>query len=263
MKTDFKIGCDPEIFVYQPNVGFRSIIGTIGGSKDCPRPMPIGDGFAVQEDNVAMEFNIPAAASKTEFITSINKARNFLSTLMNDQYGWLLSKESAAVFPDSELENPMAQVFGCDPDFNAWTKRKNPFPKAPNKSLRSAGGHVHVGTDLTDEERYRLIQAMDFYLGVPSILMDKGEERKQLYGKAGAMRIKPYGVEYRTLSNFWIFEDRYISWVYDQTERALDAVRVGTQFTPLRKEITTCINGNNKELAQQLVDEYELKLVMQ
>jgi len=59
---------------------------------------------------------------------------------------------------------------------------------------------------------------MDLYLGVPSVLMDKGELRKQLYGKAGAYRMKPYGVEYRTLSNFWIFSDTTIGWVWDNTD---------------------------------------------
>jgi hypothetical protein len=102
---------------------------------------------------------------------------------------------------------------------------------------------------------------MDFYLGVPSVLMDKGEARKELYGKAGAMRLKSYGMEYRTLSNFWIFDQRLIGWVYEQTAKAVQAVEVGTSFKELRKTITNCINNNDKQLAQLLVDEYELTTV--
>lgn len=258
---NFKIGCDPEVFVRDQN-GFRSIIETIGGTKEYPRPLHVlGNGFCVQEDNVAMEFNIPAASSKEEFITSIVKARLFLDQLVRDQYGWFMSQESAAIFPDEELQHPMAKVFGCDPDYNAWTQRTNPRPKAADARLRSCGGHVHVGAELTTDQKWELGQAMDFYLGVPSVLMDEGEMRKQLYGKAGAMRIKPYGMEYRTLSNFWIFDQTKIGWVYDQTARALTAIEAGTKFKDLRKAITSCINNNDKVVAQALVDEYELTVV--
>jgi len=258
---NFKIGCDPEVFVRDQN-GYRSIIETIGGSKDFPRPLDeLGKGFCVQEDNVAMEFNIPASSSKGEFITNVVKARLFLDQLVRDQYGWFMSSESAVIFPEEELQHPMAKVFGCDPDYNAWNKRPNPRPKAANARLRSCGGHVHVGADLTEDQKWALGQAMDFYLGVPSVLMDKGEARKELYGKAGAMRLKSYGMEYRTLSNFWIFDQRLIGWVYEQTAKAVQAVEVGTSFKDLRKTITNCINNNDKQLAQLLVDEYELTTV--
>ena len=54
----------------------------------------------------------------------------------------------------------------------------------------------------------------DILLGLPSVLLDPDERRKQLYGKAGAMRFKKYGAEYRTLSNFWLFSDDLIEWAY-------------------------------------------------
>lgn len=259
--ASFRIGADPEVFCFKEDVGFKSVIGTIGGTKSFPRPLPIGEGFAVQEDNVALEFNIPASGSKSEFVRNIEQARTFLQTLMFDQYGWLLSKDSATLFPEEELNTPEAKIFGCDPDFNAWTQKVNPRPKAADARLRSAGGHVHIGCDLRGDDLYKLGQACDFYMGVPSVLIDNGELRKQLYGKAGCIRIKPYGLEYRTLSNFWIFDAKHIEWVYDQAEKALDAVRAGTDFSKLKKQIVSCINKNDKDLARQLVEEYELTLV--
>ena len=115
------IGADPEIFVGDVN-GPRSIIGMIGGTKENPLPLPmLGDGFAVQEDNVALEYNIPPSPSREAFVSNISTMMSFLRQSMKDSYGFNLLKESAISFPDSELSDPRALVFGCDPDFNAWS----------------------------------------------------------------------------------------------------------------------------------------------
>jgi hypothetical protein len=42
--------------------------------------------------------------------------------------------------------------------------------------------------------------------------------RRELYGKAGAFRPKPYGVEYRVLSNRWLNSEALIRWVYNQSQ---------------------------------------------
>ena len=255
---NYSLGADPEVFVGNA-AGVRSIIGMIGGTKSDPMPLPIGKGFAVQEDNVALEFNIPASHSKGDFIKNINMATGFLEKTMTDRYGLQFVKASAVSFPSSELEHPMALMFGCDPDFNVWTSRANKRPSATDSNLRSCGGHVHIGC--TDLDPHEIIKACDLFLGVPSVLMDNGDLRKQLYGKAGAFRQKHYGVEYRTLSNFWIFEDRLIGWVHDNVGRALDAVSSKLDFDHTHKDIVRAINTNNKVLAAQIVNEYQLQIV--
>jgi hypothetical protein len=87
--------------------------------------------------------------------------------------------------------------------------------------------------------------------------MDKGDLRKQLYGKAGAFRPKPYGAEYRVLSNFWVFDTKLTGWVYDQLPRIL---LHGAD--PLDgKTIQACINNNDAKLAAKLVDKYNLEVL--
>jgi len=257
-----KLGCDPEIFLQGEKGNLVSSIGKVGGSKHAPLPLPIGDGFCVQEDNVALEFNIPPASSKQEFVMFIGSITKFLEESLHNAIGLKFSNLSAASFPKKELKHPAAKEFGCDPDFNAWTKEINPRPVAKDKTLRSCGGHVHVGCD-SRLDPLSIIQLMDLYLGVPSVIMDKGEKRKQLYGKAGAYRIKPYGVEYRVLSNFWIFSPRLIEWVWDNTNRAVTAVE--SQLSLLDNEtsllIQDTINTNNKEQANFLSEKYNLELV--
>ena len=257
---NFTIGCDPEIFVCDNTQTVRSIIGKLGGSKDHPLPLPIGDGFAVQEDNVALEFNIPASSSRESFIKNVCLATEFLEQAMIDRYGLNFFHKSAVSFPNEELTDPAAFVFGCDPDYNAWTKKKNPRPKADDPNLRSAGGHVHIG--LNGQDPLQVVKACDLYLGVPSVLLDEyGDLRRPLYGKAGAYRIKPFGVEYRTLSNFWVFTPELIGWVHDGVSRALEAVSNNFDFDALRDPILEAINNNNKDVAAELVSQYQLQLV--
>lgn len=260
MKVKFMIGADPEIFVGD-DTGVRSIIGKIGGTKHAPLPLtPLGEGYAVQEDNVALEFNIPACGNRAEFIAAISKATGFLEGLMMDNHNLKFDKRSAVSFPESEMYDDRAFLFGCEPDYNAWTKDKNPRPTATDKFLRSCGGHIHIGFKGYDP--HEVIKACDLFLGVPSVLMDQGELRKQLYGKAGAFRITSYGVEYRTLSNYWVFDQALTGWAYDNTARALDAVATGMSFDSEKATILAAIDGNDRTAAAHLVGKYNLGVTL-
>jgi len=255
----FTIGADPEVFVGD-GVGVRSIIGKIGGTKELPLPLlNLGEGFAVQEDNVALEFNIPPSKHKAEFVAHICKATDFLGMMVQNMFGYQLVHDSAISFPEAELNVPAAHVFGCDPDYNAWTRARNPRPKAKDKNLRSCGGHIHIGFD--DLDPVEVVKACDLFLSVPASLMDKGELRKQLYGKAGAFRKTVYGVEYRPLSNFWIFNQRLVEWAYDNTKRALEAVAAGYTFDSERERILRAVDDNDKVTAGGLVHDYGLEVV--
>lgn len=253
------LGCDPEIFLVDAAGALISAIDKIGGTKDFPRPLPIGEGFAVQEDNVALEFNIPPARDSKQFVTNINKVKEFLSAEIKT-HGLAFSHLSSGRFSADQLVDHRALEFGCEPDFNAWTKRRNPRPKANDPSLRSCGGHIHVGERFeSDKNKYQFIKFMDLAIGVPSILMDNGEERKKLYGKAGACRLKPYGVEYRTPSNFWVFDDSLIEWVWENTQLALHMFKEGkVDIDHEREQIVHAINENNKHVAGELIARYDI-----
>jgi hypothetical protein len=248
-----RLGSDPEVFLQDKQGSPVSSIGYINADKWNPHQIPdMPAGYTLQEDNVSLEYGIPPAATAQEFIGSINavmeRSLDYLPELS-------FSKLSCIIFPEEQMTHPMAHIFGCEPDFDAWTLKSNRKPKPPHPLMRSAGGHVHVET--TDDP-IRTIRLLDLFLGVPSVLMDNGEDRKKLYGKAGAHRIKPYGVEYRTLSNFWIFNDKLIQWVWDNTERALAST---IDVDSLQEQILDAINNNNKEVAKQLVLTYNLEVI--
>jgi len=246
----FTIGCDPEIFLMDENHKFKSAIGLLGGDKWIPR-MLTKDGHACLEDNVAVEFNIPPCNSFAEFKQEVQNTMQMVKELLpaNLQY----NTSSAVSFPTEELNCEQAWVFGCDPDYNAWTMEENPKPCAEDKNLRSTGGHIHVGSDLAIADPVNVIRAMDLFLGVPSTQLDAGTLRRKLYGGAGAFRPKTYGVEYRTLSNFWIFSDKLIEWAYTGTAKALEFVHSGKEIPVGHGDlIKDCINNNNNKAYQQL-----------
>jgi len=249
-----RLGSDPEVFLKDSSGKHISAIGYIMADKWHPLQIPdMAKGFTLQEDNVSLEYGIPPAASSEEFI-------HHIKAVMEKSKEWVpglqFSNLSCVVFPEDQMDNPMAHIFGCEPDYCAWTGRDNPKPQPPHPFMRSAGGHVHIETQ---ENPWQVVKAVDLYLGVPSVLMDHGEERKQLYGKAGACRIKPYGPEYRTLSNFWIFEDHLIKWVWDNVGRALE--NVSFNYDAMGADIQACINNNDKELAKHLVATYNLEVI--
>ena len=54
-----------------------------------------------------------------------------------------------------------------------------------------------------------------------------------MYGAAGAFRPKPYGVEYRVLSNAWLLTEDRMRFVYKQTVKAVKDLMSGNRFSSL------------------------------
>jgi hypothetical protein len=251
------LGCDPEVFLVNAEGKFISSVGLIGGTKD--DPMPIDDaGNAVQEDNVAVEFNTPPCSSKQMFIDNIRKNKDWLAEKAK-QLGLTVALKPSAVFDDDQLQTEAAQTFGCEPDYNAWEGgRMNPRPAAQNPNLRSAGGHIHIEIpEFVD--KCLVVQWMDLYVGCMMLEFDNDKDRRKLYGKPGAFRPKKYGVEYRTASNAWIENDDLIAWVWDQTDKAVERAMAGEAFTEDQgMKIRACINRSSLELLAELKAEFDL-----
>jgi len=256
---EFTLGTDPEIFLYDTEKKmYVSAHDLLPGTKHAPHKLDKG---AVQVDGLAVEFNTDPAHTAEEFKDNIFTVLKQVRKMVDPKYAF--SFRPRVFFPKKYFDAlpDHVKVLGCDPDYNAWTKTRNPRPKATDATLRSCGGHIHVGYEKDKIDPTSVVKMMDLYLGVPSILMDKGEVRKQLYGGPGAYRDKPYGVEYRTLSNFWIFQNRLIEWVWDNTSRAVAAAEQFTLSEEDGESIVNAIKNNDKELATQLVKKFNLEVV--
>jgi hypothetical protein len=259
----FTIGADPELFMTLPTGKFISLAGKLGGTKEKPIQIQgMSPGFMLQEDNVAAEFNIPPAATSDEFSKNIHQMMLYLR-LKAKHMGLVLSITPAAFFDEDQLTSEQTRVFGCDADFNAWTGKQNPRPHCADQRLRTAGGHIHVGTDLPT---IMCIRAEDLFLGVPSIVHCTDTQRRALYGRAGSYRETSFGHEYRVLSNFWLSSIERTEWVYEQTKRALNfvsgAVALGISeddfLTTDREAIENAINMRNQKDQNFLDQKYNI-----
>lgn len=229
------VGCDPELFVQNADGKFVAPYKMIPGNKDKPHPVPHG---AVQVDGMAVEFNIDPASTLKEWQTNINEVRNDLAHMIPAGHS-LACVPTADFDPDYWNSLPKeALEIGCIPDFNVYTGMENPRPDAQGQFFRSAAGHIHIGwtkdKDTKDVDHLadciEVAKQMDFYVGVPSLVWDSDPRRRLLYGKAGSVRIKPYGLEYRTPSNTWLNSAATIDFVYKATMAAVTDLFEGIAF---------------------------------
>lgn len=223
---DITIGCDPELFVVNKDGKFRSAHGLIPGTKE--KPFIVRDG-AVQVDGMALEFNTDPVDNADDFVNKITSVMGQMKEMIPADYEFAIVPSCRFNGNHFRIQPEEARELGCTPDFNAYTGLANPRPD--NKTtMRTASGHVHIGfcqdADVdSDEHRTRcatLIKQLDVYLGLPSLLFDNDKKRRAMYGAAGAFRPKPYGVEYRVLSNAWLLSEQRMRFVFNQTVKAVN-----------------------------------------
>ena len=209
------IGTDPELFLKDTRTGtVMPAVGLIGGTKGEPIPIPeLGKGFGLQEDNVMVEFNIPPATQARHFSRRIRNVLDHITRLVHtSQENMTLDVGACArLFRYEQLDTPQAKMFGCSVDYNAheqgqaWPTVRAEMLDEEEGAWRFAGGHVHLGYTSTVPQ-FVAASFADVFLGLPSVGLDQQGLRRTLYGQAGRYRPTEWGIEYRTLSNFWIWD---------------------------------------------------------
>lgn len=256
-------GCDPELFVIDGNGEFVCADGLIPGTKAEPFKVERG---AVQVDGMAAEFNTDPATTFEDFSDSIDAVMAQLKGMLPVGYDLValpsvtFSKEVWDSSPDR------AKELGCTPDFDAWAGRVNPPPNpSKNPRMRTASGHLHIGwtedaqmDDIQYLEACRdLVKQLDWYLGAWSVYKDPDMNRRSLYGKAGAMRFKPYGVEYRVLSNFWLKDKDVRLETWNRMQTAINMMKSPAGFMPDNAKVRSF--GFNNILIESINTSYKSK----
>lgn len=254
------VGADPEFFCKHEKYGIVSIVDKIGGKKDNPLKLGDREGFFVQEDNIACEFNIPPTKLISEkdneypieeFVNNIEYA---ISCIYNDhlkKYDLEPIFKSSEIIQDNQLTTEQSKMFGCDPDYNAWTNKQNEKPKSKDVKLRSTALHFHLSYDDPDEKtNCELAKIFDNTAGLFSLLYDEDNQRRALYGKAGSIRHKKYGVEFRILGGAFL-DKNYLYVAFALLNLTIVLFNKGYRCD--YELIRNVINGNDKESARSLL----------
>lgn len=238
-----RIGADPELFVQNKEGKVVPICGMIGGTKEAPLVVNnlveaaygvertttrTGDVFrrgdyAIQEDNVMLEFNVPAYMDHSHFQIAISKIIGVLETQVLPKHEVTIKYDVMSSFKPEEIEKfPQAFAIGCMPDLDAYAdegkRERIPFNAGNFGFHRFCGGHLHIQYNHNAVPRHVFAQFMDIMVELPFMRFDRQKMRRKFYGQPGLYREKPYGIEYRTPSNFWVekrFRDNWLGTMLD------------------------------------------------
>lgn len=206
------LGCDPEIFLVNKADG-----GVVGSEKAIP-DAGLADPndlrlMKIVRDGVQAEFNILAGTCREGLGGRMAVAFNTLKLHLDKMGGIQASFSSVIEVDQKEMDtlSEKAKLLGCAPSLNSYDKKATINVDPTTYRKRSAGGHIHLGLDASParlmDYREELVPLLDILVGNTSVLIDRdpnAAERRKVYGRAGEYRLPVYGLEYRTLSNFWL-----------------------------------------------------------
>lgn len=260
---NWQAGTDFEMFLI--DLRTKEIIsaeGLIQGTKWEPYQFdPSNKYFATSLDNVLAECTIPPTNDGNKFLEYVNKSLDYVRSVLPMDVE--IANIPAAVLLDKYLQSETAKTFGCEGDINVWLRAGNPKPQADNPNLRSSGMHLHTSYDEPCiETTEKLVKAYDLFHGVPSVIIEPDNERRKLYGKAGAFRIKEYGFEYRSLSGHFASSDKLIRWCFNNMKNAIDFVNAEKfdEIEAVGDQIQAAINTSDKVLAGNLIRQFEIPM---
>lgn len=263
---EFTIGCDPELMLIDRNGNLKSAIPIIAGTKEQPIVFEDAPGM-VSHDNVMLEYGTKPAKSEDEFVETNRAVLQRIAAMLPP--GISMVVRASADFPEVELNNEEAQRFGCDPDFDPYEFEMNTItPGAEKMPFRTCGGHIHIGHKKVADDIDLLCdvaKGFDAFLAVPMMMVSKdptAPRRRKLYGKAGAHRPKPYGIEYRTIDNYWVSSPDLCRLVYKLSRDGLSAVVNGHLRGIDEKHLKTVVNKGDIKSAATLLNDYVRPLLL-
>jgi len=213
------IGGDPEFFIYIDKKGKRKLVTA---DKVLPGKGKKADANRGQAffDGVQAEINPNFNGCRETFAWNIQECLKYIYNVACKKF----PKDKVIFAPlasvpitanDLKYADSECSRFGCSPDSNIYTEEKMEYPDGKKFMTRFSGGHIHLGFSdikymkvMKDANKlYNLIKAFDYIPGIMSVALSQGKEeesRRNYYGKAGTYRIQKHGIEYRTLSSYWL-----------------------------------------------------------
>lgn len=218
-------GSDPEVFVTADN-------NLLPAWEFLPSKR---SGKVAFWDGFQAEFNTGAYGCIAWVVDSVQAGlRTVLNAARAKQPTAKLTIQNVFQIPVATLRSAADEhvLLGCDPSINAYYM-SGKFP-GNGRALRYrfAGGHVHMGGfgQLNEDACRELVKALDAVLGVWAVGAAASIDnpiRRQYYGLAGEFRTPKHGLEYRTLSNFWLSHPAITNLVFNLARGVAQFQRAG------------------------------------
>lgn len=241
----FSFGSDPELMLVR-NGQYRSAIGIVKGSIENRIKI---QGHEFYYDNVLAECAIKPSFSKEEVVPNFKECLQLYAKMVAP---FQLVLQSAHHYDRAELHHPDAKKVNCAPEYCPYEMKKanGPIEEILYGTLRTCGGHIHLGEEGLTEGHFGVLAMymMDLFVGIPSLWLDKDPTssiRREMYGAAGRYRAKKYGMEYRSLSNFWLGTPRLVEFIYDMSEFVTNFVISGEADKHWNFDIDVFYNSDN------------------
>lgn len=223
------LGCDPEFFIMKDGVVVPAYLSNVTGSKETPQKLSVG---AVQIDGMALEFNINPANTLEEWRYNIKTTMKEIEEMISLDCFEIAKCVTNKFSYDTMRQTPSKyKELGCNPDYHACVSEyyMRAVPDWLRQSSRHCGGHIHIGwtqdKDINDQSHILDCQLISTILcDVFNRSKTKGfsGNRRQFYGENCVIRVKPYGMEYRSPDNSWIFYDDSIDDVYNKIMKVFE-----------------------------------------
>jgi hypothetical protein len=233
------LGCDPEIFLSREVGRVRKRKSIIGSEVVIPEKGLAATNYygnvegSIVRDGVQVELHPAPTSCRANLSNSLQVIFRSLSQAVNEaanREGKSIKIDFTPVVRMSPGDlaklSPPAQELGCKPSKNIYGRKF--IQKDGRKYLyRSAAGHIHIGSDMFKNKSVApedVIRFMDLVVGNTAVLIDRDSNaalRRKTYGRAGEYRTPSHGVEYRTLSNFWLHSYQLMSLVMGLTKIAV------------------------------------------
>ena len=207
METSITLGSDPELFLCDESGALIPAGCLLPDGKQ----FEPNHGPSLVRDGMMLEMRPVPGCTVDEAVRNTRQVLMEAHELARAN-GLELNPVACMPVTENTMNNctPDALIFGCDPDWSAYTGRKQVIQvDAAKHPWRYAGGHIHIGTGKLRNPRdiIALCKVFDLFVGLSTVLMDrsrKSSARRRLYGRAGSFRPQPHGFEWRVPSNFWL-----------------------------------------------------------
>ncbi len=218
------LGADPEIFV--ENEG--NVFPAFEFLPSKYEPAKTEEGQNAYWDGFQAEFNIKASSSIAECLRSIRFGlKKVLKSAQKRNPDAKLSTKTVVDIPLELLRDLPTHLtaFGCMPSYNVYDIAGK-GAEGHTVPHRFAGGHIHFGIgEQSPNDVKRIVKALDAILGVACVSLFENLDnpvRRQYYGLAGEYRLPPHGLEYRSLSDAWLFSPKVAAMVLDLARKIVE-----------------------------------------